>query len=608
MLSMLNVNTSNKWTRALWEPAAGVAATKSCVALSDLQGQHDFQLVLVDESATPSRLKLFKGLRTVIESVLADVPSGIASFVCDLGKAESTCLAVACGASLLIYRNMKPYYRYKVPQKDILPSESELWNRLKQGKIQKGQLIDGLKQLHMEHSIGVMSYQSQQLLTLDPDASTTGGGGESMQNAFIEFVLKKETRGEGDGDVQLQNVQITCLATIPRNQSQTSADVLILGTERGSVYFVDSQAYTLLQHNTIAAVPVKMLPVGHFDLAYRLIVCTREHDVFVLRRSGRGEFSVNSFFIREYPFDVVLCASLLVFATRKRCIVFYSLKGRRQNSIKFEHNINDIEQFYYEPKQYNGVLVALVNEIHLYVNQLRVDTIRMDHPIEWIRFGRMGREEGVLVIATVGGGLCVKIFRRVANFEESRLTTTAQRKPTKNTIELPKKSRTFVDQSLRERQNVQLLHQIYQRDWFMLKWHATKTFAELKTGRQGGGGLSLPTADSDEPIQIQYDLLGFGPLFRLKIRLVASKKLDGQNRWMAFVFNADEYIFTDRMIPIPRPLMPNRPVTLCTDIRCLHPEKQLVEEEVQMLLCREERARPVWTANFQMPLSELEII
>jgi hypothetical protein len=59
----------------------------------------------------------------------------------------------------------------------------------------------------------------------------------------------------------------------------------------------------------------------------------------------------------------------------------------------------------------------------------------------------------------VGGGLCVKIFRRVATFDSNRQSL-AQRKTTKSAIELPKKSRTFVDQSLRERENPRLLHQV----------------------------------------------------------------------------------------------------------------------------------------------------
>lgn len=45
------------------------------------------------------------------------------------------------------------------------------------------------------------------------------------------------------------------------------------------------------------------------------------------------------------------CSDQLVFSTRKRCLVFYSMKGRRQNSMQFGDDITDIEQFYYEAKQ-----------------------------------------------------------------------------------------------------------------------------------------------------------------------------------------------------------------------------------------------------------------
>lgn len=38
-------------------------------------------------------------------------------------------------------------------------------------------------------------------------------------------------------------------------------------------------------------------------------MCTRDHDVFMLRRNGKGEFGVHTFYIREHPFDVVICAN-----------------------------------------------------------------------------------------------------------------------------------------------------------------------------------------------------------------------------------------------------------------------------------------------------------
>jgi hypothetical protein len=40
---------------------------------------------------------------------------------------------------------MKPYYRYNVPQRDILSSELDLWNLLSKSQIQKEHLLDRLK-------------------------------------------------------------------------------------------------------------------------------------------------------------------------------------------------------------------------------------------------------------------------------------------------------------------------------------------------------------------------------------------------------------------------------------------------------------------------------
>lgn len=53
------------------------------MTLGDVQGKNDYYLVLVDESQTPNRLKLLKGLDTIAESVLYDTPAGIISFISD---------------------------------------------------------------------------------------------------------------------------------------------------------------------------------------------------------------------------------------------------------------------------------------------------------------------------------------------------------------------------------------------------------------------------------------------------------------------------------------------------------------------------------------------
>lgn len=40
---------------------------------------------------------------------------------------------------------MKPYYRYNIPQMDILQVEKNLWNRYKEGVLQANDLVNSLK-------------------------------------------------------------------------------------------------------------------------------------------------------------------------------------------------------------------------------------------------------------------------------------------------------------------------------------------------------------------------------------------------------------------------------------------------------------------------------
>ena len=57
----------------------------------------------------------------------------------------------------------------------------------------------------------------------------------------------------------------TCIATIRRNQIKDSAvDVLIVGTEQNSIFFIDSQAYCILRREKINATPGKLLALGRF--------------------------------------------------------------------------------------------------------------------------------------------------------------------------------------------------------------------------------------------------------------------------------------------------------------------------------------------------------
>lgn len=69
-----------------------------------------------------------------------------------------------------------------------------------------------------------------------------------------------------------------------------------------------------------------------------------------------------------------------------------------------------------------------------------------------MKFGKFGREEASLLLVTQGGSLIIKILKRTASLEVKDL---APGPPKSQSIKLniPKKTKVFVDQTVREREN-----------------------------------------------------------------------------------------------------------------------------------------------------------
>lgn len=123
--------------------------------------------------------------------------------------------------------------------------------------------------------------------------------------------------------------------------------------------------------------------------------------------------------------------------------------------------------------------------------------------------------------------------------------------------------------------------------------------------------------------RITYDVLGFGPKFRLIIKMSSMSKFvwiyitcpnilfysskSNEQRSLAFLYNFDEYEFTHRILPVPSAIQQSQWITFSVGITCRHPEKQLTEEVVQIILIRSDWSRAIWRGTFNMPLSEPDI-
>ncbi|VDM51690.1 unnamed protein product [Angiostrongylus costaricensis] len=327
-------------------------------------------------------------------------------------------------------------------------------------------------------------------------------------------------------------------------------EVLVFGTERGMVFVVDSQAFQVIAECQISGVPVQIVTYGVFDVEYRCFVSTRNGNIFCVKRAQT---------VKEKPIiscktDIVSFNILnkIVLATTDHMLFFYSFAGKCLNSIAIGESINGLEPFRYAPKQFEGILVLLENQIRLYTHLHLLDIIKTERSLSWMKFGQFGREEGALIVGTSDGGLFVKLFRRKASLDE-RVDLAAPPKPYNIKLNIPKKSKIFIDQTMRERENVNQINQV--------------AFAEM----------SVSSADSisthpDHSVDIAVTVNGFGPKFRLNVKLSCTTKTPLYNLWLSMVFSPSIYRFEQTLIPVSI-LMPGHFYTFTTLVECLEQEK-----------------------------------
>ena len=218
---------------------------------------------------------------------------------------------------------------------------------------------------------------------------------EEMLNQLISNSLAK---------LNLTNVYITCVTTIKRNvTSEKSPDIIVIGTELGAVYCIDSSAFSVLLHTVIHGTPDKILCVGEFDSELRFFISLREGDVTILRKKPSESVVLRSGLnIRNYVIAMCQTRTQVVIACRDNKLLFCSHKGKKQLELNLNETIIDLESFIYRPRVYSGAFVVFRNRIDLYIDGQVIDTQKFDSPIKWIKFGKMGREEAVLIVGHQG--------------------------------------------------------------------------------------------------------------------------------------------------------------------------------------------------------------
>ncbi|KAK6103200.1 Ciliary BBSome complex subunit 1 family protein [Brugia pahangi] len=574
-------NSSSKWVSALQATSLGLNTLPSCVCLADLHGDGDYKLVIGDFGTEKYdiQLKVFRGLQIIGANVLSDLPAALVSFNNENIQPSLASLAVACGSSILIYKNLKPFYKFTPPSLEINADEAEAWRHVKAGHINTSQLHAVL--IKLLHQLGGMELTTRSQAFL---CSKENDRESILQQCLNSKLVHQST--------------ITCMTTMKRSSAELSAiDCIICATEYGYVYCIDTQAFTILTQCKIPGVPVFLYAAGLYEVDYRIFVSTRDSEIFCIKRDMKSVLNPIITMTTDI-IGMIRVGKQLVVACTDQTISFFSANGKCQNKIKLDETICGIDTFTYEPKQYVSLLVALNKEVRIYNETSLVDQQVINEPINWIKYGQLGREQGALIIGTMSGGLIVKLFRRTATLEE-KIGEIGPVQAQFRKLNIPRRTQIYVDQTTRERKHAQLMHQVFQRDLFMLRLSVTKAFANLTQN-----SLNSISTKKNEAVEISVEINGFGPIFRMIVKLQATSQSPLQHLYLMFHYNPDLYEFEDSSIPVPA-LASGMTYVFHIVVRCLNPEKG-ISDDVRIILA--DNCKIIVAALVTMPISEMSLL
>lgn len=251
----------------------------------------------------------------------------------------------------------------------------------------------------------------------------------------------------------------------------------------------------------------------------------------------------------------------------------------------------------------NMIIAGLKNgEIRLYNETLLCSITKLEEPIQSMKFGRFGREDNTLVVTTSSGALDIKILARAAKLDPSVASAKLlhEQVPEQDVpLNIPKKTRVYVEQTKREREKASEMHRSFQRDLCKLRLSTARAYVKSITTGQG------PIWSNNEAsVIINANVFGLGPEFKLEFTL--------ENNGMKALHNLRASItFTSKGLKLDKSqfsittLLPTVQYSFIVNLRCTS-SVNLENQQVKVLVSRQGSCVPILSAIVKLPVMEDE--
>ena len=567
---------TSRWLEAFWEPGAKLYTLPNGVDMLDVTGNGDARLVCVDLgtlAANSAKIRVYKGGDQVTEHNMVNAPCGLVGFYTENGEPRSSVLGVGVGSSVFIFKNMRPYFKYTLPFIDVHPKEREIWH--KAGLDEELNILTLAKELDLllkELGAGFISPRTLKFLSMDPN----------LRPSFVEQYKRIPL---------IKNNALTAISVIRRDSwTNPASGCLVLGTEFGEVLVLDPRTFCVMDKHLLKWPPVAFACTGLWTGDGRILIVGRDGKIGAIRRGSPvnlwEKLSAPAVSISTLSNDGVVVAAM------DGTLVGFSRKGIKLWRVRVPGAILDSVSL---PVPQSGLSLLAVSTagygIRVYDGKHHVDTLKIMEPVSAMRYGRMGQEERAMSMVTVGGGLCVKILKRTADFSVHNIMSSSVLNDGSKFL-IPKKTRLFMEQTVRERSEAKKIHSTFQQGLLRLRLTvANKAFESLNEGQDMG----------PRPITMEATVLGLGPDYQIRILLTnISDELSDTDLYI--VCRSENTDVKPRVMDVP--LLPSgTPIPLV--VRALL--KDIISGRVEILLCKKSKTNPVAVTSVVLPAAEEDI-
>ncbi|XP_009006772.3 BBSome complex member BBS1 isoform X3 [Callithrix jacchus] len=382
---------NSKWLDAHYDPMANIHTFSACLALADLHGDGEYKLVVGDlgPGGQQPRLKVLKGPLVMTKSPLPALPAAAATFFMEPHEPRTPALALASGPCVYVYKNLRPYFKFSLPQLPPNPLEQDLWNQAKEDQ------IDPLTLKEMLESIRCYAGPSLCRETAEEPLSVQSLSFLQLELSEMEaFVNQHKSKS-----IKRQTV-ITTMTTLKKNLADEDAvSCLVLGTENKELLVLDPEAFTILAKMSLPSVPVFLEVSGQFDVEFRLAAACRNGNIYIMRRDSKHpKYCIE---LSAQPVGLVRVHKILVVGSTQDSLHGFTHKGKKLWTVQMPAAILTMNLLEQHSRGLQAVMAGLANgEVRIYRDKALLNVIRTPDAVTSLCFGRYGREDNTLIMTT----------------------------------------------------------------------------------------------------------------------------------------------------------------------------------------------------------------